>query len=82
MTSAFTNMDILIFYFFMMVLFWVLYVLQLSIYLLYYRASLLFRKKHEVGKAPGVSVIICAHNEAANLKENLSFILEQVYHGR
>jgi len=41
--------------------------------------SFLFGKVYHSDKTPGVSVIICAHNEAENLKENLSFILDQEY---
>jgi glycosyltransferase involved in cell wall biosynthesis len=41
--------------------------------------GLLYGKVHHSDKTPGVSVIICAHNEAENLKKNLSFILDQEY---
>jgi len=52
---------------------------QLFYYLRFYTATLTFRHPESDGNFPPVSVIICARNEAENLKKFLPAVLEQDY---
>jgi len=52
---------------------------QLFYYLRFYLATLSFRHPETGGNLPPVSVIICAKNEAENLKKFLPRVLEQDY---
>ena len=59
--------------------------IQLFLYLCYYRVVLIRSRRERKGKiafsvdCPGVSVIICARNEAENLEHFLPLFLEQNY---
>lgn len=63
----------------------VLFFYQLYFYVRYIGGSVRNHKREKKGKhalsigQPGVSVIICAHNEAYNLQTYLTYILEQDY---
>ena len=52
------------------------FLIQMFYYLLYYFRVVFYRRAPQLKKYP-VSVIICARNEAENLKKNLPSILEQ-----
>ena len=52
---------------------------QLFCYLWYYLAVVLFKSPEASSEKPPVSVIICARNEAENLSNFLSAVLEQDY---
>lgn len=52
---------------------------QLFYYLWFYLATLKYRHPETDGNLPPVSVIICARNEAENLKKFLPLVLEQDY---
>ncbi len=66
-------------------IFIVVFLIQLYYYLRYYRVVLRRKRLERKGKInfsverPGVSVIICAHNEAENLQHFLPLFLEQNY---
>ena len=66
-------------------IFILVFIIQLYYYLRYYRVVLRRSRKERKGKIdfsverPGVSVIICAHNEAENLQYFLPLFLEQNY---
>jgi glycosyltransferase involved in cell wall biosynthesis len=72
-------------FFVLMMLFW-LFVIALGVqcgYALYFFVLIWMLPKGDILPAterPGVSVIICARNEAANLGKNLPVILSQQYH--
>lgn len=64
------------------VLLWILVVsclIQLWFYLVYFSRLTFYKKKAVAKELSPVSVIICARNEAKNLKEFLPFVLEQDY---
>jgi len=54
-------------------------VIQIFYWLWYYAAPLFYRSEDSENRYPPVSVIICARNEAANIKMFLPSILEQDY---
>lgn len=57
-----------------------LFAIQLFYYLYFYSAILFVKKSEPVlDKSVPVSVVMCAKNEAENLKQNLPIILEQKY---
>jgi len=60
-------------------IFFLLFAIQLIYYLVIFRRLGWYRQTSSAGKQTGVSVVICAHNEYYNLKENLPLILEQNY---
>ncbi|MEI6456783.1 MAG: glycosyltransferase [bacterium] len=53
------------------------FLIQILYYLIVFRRLGWYRRKSEPAKPAGISVVICAHNEHNNLKENLPLILEQ-----
>ena len=59
---------------------YILSAVSIVFFLLYFvrRISLFTQKSHHHAAFP-VSIVVCAHNEALNLKKNLPFILEQDY---
>ena len=57
------------------------FLVQSFYYLYYFLAPLLFSHPASSGKKHPVSVIICARNEEANLREFLPAVLEQDYPG-
>jgi cellulose synthase/poly-beta-1,6-N-acetylglucosamine synthase-like glycosyltransferase len=68
--------------FILLILFVISFIIQLIFYALYYRRAILGKNSsepsdHSAGEP--VSIIICARNEAENLKKNLPLILEQDY---
>ncbi len=54
------------------------YLIQVFYYLRFYLPVPLYKKKTQQSTLP-LSIIICARNEAENLKKNLPFIFEQKY---
>jgi glycosyltransferase involved in cell wall biosynthesis len=64
----------------LLVLFLTASVIQLLYYLLFYLRTAKYRRERNSKKLEPVSVIICARNEALNLKSFLPSILEQEYH--
>jgi len=54
-------------------------IIQLIYYLIIFRRLGWYHHPSATEKQTGVSVVICAHNEYYNLKENLPLILEQNY---
>ena len=61
------------------IIFWASAAIQLFYYLYFYLAVYLYRHPEEKTDTPPVSVIICARNEAENLKQFLPAVLEQDY---
>lgn len=53
--------------------------IQIIYYLVFYLAFILYKNKPEKQESKPVSVIICARNEAENLKKFLPLVLEQDY---
>lgn len=60
--------------------FWLSALLQLFFYYFFYLRPGLYRHKRNKRKAEPVSVIICARNEAENLRSFLPSVMEQDYH--
>lgn len=55
------------------------FLIQVYYYLFQFSKLAFHKLTHSSSKQPPVSVIICARNELKNLKENLSFVLDQNY---
>ena len=79
MTSLILDSNIYSYLTLMTFLFSLLYLIQLYIYRILSKTSLLFTSEGHSEIDTGVSVIICAHNESDNLKNNLRAILDQKY---
>lgn len=60
-------------------IFSVIFLIQLIYYWIIFRRLAWYNQISASGKQEGVSVVICAHNEFYNLRENLPFILGQNY---
>jgi glycosyltransferase involved in cell wall biosynthesis len=54
-----------------------IFLVQILYYILIFRRLGWYRRKSQPAKPAGISVVICAHNEYHNLKENLPLILDQ-----
>lgn len=67
------------FLFFIILIFTASYLIQLLYYLLFYLRIAIYRKKETAKKQEPVSIVICARNEADNLKKFLPDILTQDY---
>jgi len=59
--------------------FFLIFLIQLIYYWVIFWRLGRYRQTSAAGKQTGVSVVICAHNEYYNLKENLPLILDQNY---
>jgi len=60
-------------------IFVLIFLIQMIYYWIIFRKLGWYRQTSASGKQAGVSIVICAHNEYYNLKENLPLILEQNY---
>lgn len=80
LSKIFDAEETIIFIFF--VLFILAFFIQVFYYFVYFRKAYLNKEKINQKKSikqDPVSVIICSHNEASNLRKNLPFIMEQDY---